>query len=62
MKIPKDNIVDLMQQQGMSDQADRAQQDLPDRVNPDRDAALLERFGLEPQDVLARLGSGIPGR
>ena len=61
MEIPKDKILELLQQQGKGDQADQAEQELPDKVDPERDSGLLEKFGLEPQDVLSKLGGGIPG-
>jgi predicted Rdx family selenoprotein len=61
VEIPKDKILDMLHQQGKSDQADQAKQELPDQVDPDRDSGLLEKFGLKPQDVLSKLGGGIPG-
>jgi hypothetical protein len=60
VEIPKDKILDLLREQGKSDQAAQADQELPAQVDPDRDSGLLEKFGLSPQDVLSKLG-GIPG-
>ncbi len=61
MEIPKDKILDMIKQQGKSDQVDQADQELPDQVDPERDSGLLQKFGLEPKDVLSKLGGGIPG-
>jgi len=61
VEIPKDKILDLLHQQGKSDKVDQAKQELPDKVDPQRDSGLLEKFGLKPQDVLSKLGGGIPG-
>ena len=61
MEIPKDQILDLLKQQGKSDEADQADQELPDQVDPDRDSGLLAKFGIDPQDLLGKLGGGIPG-
>jgi hypothetical protein len=61
VEIPKDKILDLLHQQGKSDHVDQAKQELPDQVDPERDSGLLEKFGLDPQDVLSKLGGGIPG-
>jgi hypothetical protein len=61
MEIPKDKILDMLRQQGKGDQVDQADQELPDQVDPERDAGLLEKFGLQPKDVLSKLGGGIPG-
>jgi hypothetical protein len=61
VEIPKDKILDMLHQQGKSDQVDQAKQELPDQVDPERDSGLLEKFGLKPQDVLSKLGGDIPG-
>ena len=61
MEIPKDKILDLLKQQGKQDQAQQAEQELPDQVDTDRDAGLLQKFGLDPQDLLGKLGGNLPG-
>jgi hypothetical protein len=61
MEIPKDKILEMIKQQGKGDQVDQADKELPDHVDPERDSNLLEKFGLKPQDVLSKLGGGIPG-
>ena len=61
MEIPKDKILDLLKEQGKSDQAQQAEQELPDQVDPERDSGLLAKFGIEPQDLLSKFGGGIPG-
>ena len=62
MEIPKDKVLDLIREQGNADQAGQAEQELPDQVDPERDSGLLSKFGLEPQDVMSKLGGGgIPG-
>ena len=61
MEIPKDKILDLIREQGKSDQVQQAEQELPDKVDPEQHAGLLQKFGLEPQDVLSKLGVDIPG-
>jgi hypothetical protein len=61
MEIPKDKILELLRQQGKEDQTEQAGKELPDQVDPERDSGLLAKFGLEPQDVLGKLGSGVPG-
>jgi hypothetical protein len=57
----KDKILDMLRQQGKSDQADQAQKELPDQVDTDRDSDLLEQFGISPQDLISKFGGGIPG-
>ena len=61
MEIPKDKILELLQQQGKDDQVEPAREGLPDQVDPERDSGLLAKFGIDPQDLLAKFGGGIPG-
>jgi hypothetical protein len=63
MEIDKQQIVSLLRERGDSDQADRAEQELPDQVDTERDRNLLERFGIDPSELLSRFTGGrdIPG-
>jgi hypothetical protein len=61
MEIPKDKVLELLREQGKSDQVDKAAQELPDQVDPDRDSGLLSKFGIDPKDLLSKLGGNIPG-
>jgi hypothetical protein len=61
MEIPKDKIIELIRNRGDHDQADQAEQELPDTVDTDRDRGLLDKFGVDPKEVLGKLGVDIPG-
>ena len=61
MEIPKDKILELLEQQGKDDQVEPAREELPDQVDPERDSGLLAKYGIDPQDLLAKFGGGIPG-
>ena len=61
MEIPKEKILDMLHQEGKSDQAAEADKELPDKVDPEQHAGLLEKFGIQPQEVLSKLSGGIPG-
>ena len=61
MEIPKDKILELLQQQGKNDQVEQAREELPDQVDPDRDSGLLAKFGIDPQDLLSKFAGGVPG-
>jgi uncharacterized protein YidB (DUF937 family) len=58
MQFDKSTILDLLRQQGKNDQAD---QELPDQVDTDQHADLLQRFGLDPKELLGRFAGGLPG-
>jgi hypothetical protein len=61
MEISKDKILDLLREQGKSDEASQAEQKLPDQVDTDRDSGLLTKFGISPRELLGKLGGNIPG-
>lgn len=46
MQFDKQQILDLLRQQGNNEQASQAESELPDQVDTDRDQGLLEKFGL----------------
>lgn len=61
MQIPKDKILEILQKQGNGDQVDQAKQELPDQVDTEQHADLLQKFGLNPAELLSKLGGDIPG-
>jgi hypothetical protein len=61
MQIPKDQILDLLRQQGKDDQVGEADQQLPDQVDTEKDAGLLQKFGIDPADLLSKFGGGALG-
>ena len=61
MEIPKDKILELLKQRGEQDKAERAERELPDKVDTDRDQGILERIGVDPKDLLGNLG-GLGGK
>jgi hypothetical protein len=59
VQIDKNQILELLRSQGNHDQAQQAQDELPDTVDTDQHAGLLQKFGLNPQDLVAKfLGGG----
>lgn len=62
MNIDKAQILELLRSQGSQDQADKADRELPDEVDTDRDAGLLEKFGVNIGDLLKKFGGGGVGK
>ena len=62
MQLDKNMILDLLRERGQQDQADQADQQLPDQVDTDQHAGLLQQFGLDPQELIQKLmgGGGLP--
>jgi len=57
MQIDKDTVIQFLKNLGRQDEATRAQSELPDSVDSDRDAGLLGKFGIDP-GMLSQLTSG----
>lgn len=61
MQITKDKIVEMLRGQGEADKASRAERDLPDEIDLERDQGVLDELGLDPKELLQRFGGeGIP--
>ena len=58
MQIPKEQILELLRSRGEQDKAGQAESELPEQVDTDQHAGLLEKFGLNPQDLIGQLGGG----
>jgi hypothetical protein len=58
MQFDKSQILDLLRSQGDQDKADEADRELPDKVDTDQHAGILERLGLNPADLIAKLAGG----
>jgi hypothetical protein len=59
VELSKDQVLEFMREQGSSDQVSQAEQQLPDQVDTERDAGLLSRFGIDPQDLLSKFGGNL---
>ena len=63
MQVDKNMILDLLRERGQQDQASQAEQQLPDQVDTDQHANLLQQFGLDPQELIQKVmggGGGLP--
>jgi hypothetical protein len=62
VQLDKSMILDLLRERGQQDQASQAEQELPDQVDTDQHAGLLQRFGLDPAELAQKFmgGGGLP--
>jgi hypothetical protein len=56
MQIPKEQILEFLRSRGETDKVGQADQDLPDQVDTDQHADVLQRLGIDPQDLIGQLG------
>ena len=59
MQIDKQQIIDLLRNRGNTDQATQADSELPDTVDTDQHGGLLDKFGINPQELLGGLGGDL---
>jgi hypothetical protein len=55
MEIPKEQILQMLRDRGDHDQAQQADQQLPDQVDTDQHRDLLGRIGIDPGELLGGL-------
>jgi hypothetical protein len=62
VQVDKNMILDLLRERGQQDQVAQADQQLPDQVDTDQHANLLQQFGLDPQELIQKVmgGGGLP--
>ncbi len=62
MQIDKTQIIDMILSRGDDSTAEQAQRELPEQVDTDQHASLLEKFGLSPSDLISKFtgGGGLP--
>jgi hypothetical protein len=61
MQIPKDQILQLLRSRGEDQKAEQADGQLPDQVDTEEHAGILQQLGIDPQDLLGSLGGGAGG-
>jgi hypothetical protein len=62
MQIDKQQIIEFLKSRGDHDKASQAESDLPDQVDTDKHADQLNKFGVNPQDLLGGIGGGLGGK
>ncbi len=56
MQIPKDKILELIRSRGDQDKVGQAQAELPEQVDTEMDKGLLDKFGVDPSQLMGGLG------
>lgn len=60
MQIDKQQILDLLRQRGDDGSAQQADQELPGKVDTEKDGGLLEKYGINVSDLVSG-GGGLGG-
>jgi hypothetical protein len=56
MEIPKDKLIEQLKKQGQSDKAQKLEQELPENVDHELHSDVLEKHGVNPQELLTKIG------
>lgn len=60
MDIPREMVIQAIRSRGDFDAADRAESELPEKVDTEQDAELLRRFSLDPRELEEQFGDQAP--
>jgi hypothetical protein len=60
VNIPKELVVEQIRSRGDAEVTTRAERELPEKLDPDRDADLLHRFDVDPAALLEGFGGQSP--
>jgi hypothetical protein len=58
MQIDKSQIIEMLKSMGEQGKADQAGKELPDKVDTDQHADKLSQLGIDPKDLISKLGGG----
>ena len=61
MQISKEQLMELVRSHGDDQKTAQAERELPPEIDTDRDQNLLDKFGIDPQELLSRFKGDIPG-
>jgi DNA-binding protein H-NS len=61
VEFSKDQVVELLQERGQTDQAAQAESELPEQVDTEQHSDLLAKFGIDPQELITKFGGGLLG-
>jgi hypothetical protein len=56
MQIPKEQVLELLRSRGQDDKASQAEGELPEQVDTEKHADLLQKLGIDPGDLAGSLG------
>jgi hypothetical protein len=62
MQVAKDQILEFLRSRGEQDKAGKAEGELPPQLDTDQHAGLLQKFGIDPADLVSQLAGGGIGR
>jgi len=56
MEIPKEKVIEFLKKEGRSEQAQKIEQELPEKIDHELHSDVLEKHGVNPQELLTKVG------
>lgn len=61
MQIDRAQVLEMIRSKGGDQKAQQAEKELPDKVDPDQHADLLQKHGVDPKELMGKAG-GLGGK
>ena len=59
MEIDKQQVIDLLKKEGKNEHVQKAIDELPERIDHEQHAHLLQKFGIDPGDLAAKAAHSV---
>jgi hypothetical protein len=59
MNIDKQQVIDLLRKEGKNEHVQKAIDELPEKIDHEHHAEMLEKLGIDPGDLAAKAARGI---
>ena len=56
MEIPKEKVIEFLKKEGHSEKAQQLEAELPEKIDHELHSDILEKHGVNPQELLAKVG------
>jgi hypothetical protein len=56
MEIPKEKVIEFLKEEGQSEKAQQLEQELPEKVDHELHSDILEKHGVNPQELAGKIG------
>ena len=60
VEIPKAMVIEQIRSRAGAEKANEADKELPDKIDADNDAGLLEKYGISADELRSQFGGGSP--
>lgn len=59
MEIDKQQVIELLRKEGKNEHVQKAIDELPQKIDHEQHAQMLEKFGIDPGELAAKAARGI---